>query len=135
MAKAIYENITGNPFARGPMTGSPLEIAAALTSSRPAPHLDAELIELGARMADLRRQMHSSEDCDAIFIEMDQVEQRIAALVPQTVVGIGVHIRLLWNMWMEGDPQADQGPGVDSDDRTKLHWSLMGQVERMARAP
>jgi len=85
-------------------------------------------------MTDLHRRMRGGGDRDAIFIEMDHVEQKIAALVPQTVAGIGVHIQLLWTLWMEGDPQTDQGPGVESDDRTKLHWSLMGQVERMARA-
>jgi hypothetical protein len=69
MAKATEENITGNPFARGPMSGSAMEILSNLHASAAVPttgrHLDARLIELGKQCADLtiESERNEAEQC------------------------------------------------------------------------
>jgi hypothetical protein len=112
-----------NPFALGPMTGSPMEIFVNLHSSASTPttnrHPDARLVEMARRYADLEvrsEAAHAEHDrlhiqnslglcdgasltasmelCDAISTEEFHVMEDALRTPAQTLVGIVAKLRI-----------------------------------------
>jgi hypothetical protein len=109
MAKATEENITGNPFARGPMTGSAMEILGNLHAPAPASkrHPDARLLELATRYADLEVRSKAAqaehehhhtralmERCDEISTQEFRVMHEMLSTPAQTIAGIVAKLRV-----------------------------------------
>ena len=104
------------------------------------PHLDAELLALGAEMGLLGEVLRTwpddaaAEQADA---RLEQVELEIAALVPRTGAGLAVKLRLAAELWAGGDPIRldDGGPQPDGHERARLLWRLVGEAEALDAAP
>jgi hypothetical protein len=102
-------------------------------------HPDAELLALGAEMGLLGEVLRTwpddatAEQADA---RLEQVELRIAALVPRTGAGLAVKLRLACALWAGGEPiePGDGGPAPDGDERARLLWRLVDEAEALDAA-
>jgi hypothetical protein len=108
-------------------------------SSGPDPHPDAELLALGAEMGLLGEVLRTWPDDAAVEqadARLEQVELRVAALVPRTGAGLAVKLRLAAELWAGGGPIRldDGGPTPDGHDRVQLMWRLVGEAEALDTA-
>ena len=106
----------------------------------PDPHPDAELLALGAEMEALGELLRAWPDdpaAERADARLEQVELRVAALVPRTGAGLAVKLRLACALWGGCDPIApDGGESVpDGRERVELLWRLVDEAEALDAAP
>ena len=71
----------------------------------------------------------TAEHADAL---LEQVELRIAALVPRTGAGLAVKLRLACELWAGGGPiEAGDGPSPDGHDRARLLRAMVDEAEAL----
>jgi hypothetical protein len=112
------------------------------TGSNPSPdqHPDAELLALGAEMGLLGEVLRAWPDdatAEQTDARLEQVELRVAALVPRTGAGLAVKLRLALALFAATDPIAPdgRGPAPDGDDRAELLRALAAEAEALDAAP
>jgi hypothetical protein len=137
-----------NPFARGPMTGSAMEILGTLHSPAAPPaskrHPDAALLRAWADYLDANRRLDAlpddrpEEDFEPCILAVEDAEIRLCSMPARTAEGLAL-MRWLWASQKECRASYDASfygapmpADLISDWRDQLFWKLIADAERMS---